>query len=292
VTQCMGTDPKRTQTRASAFARLLQRGKFKGSGVGLVDLDDDSGSIGKGDWNDDPRASCSNLLSWDSGIGMRELPPSSTSKNPENNPGPPTEENNKGVDNSNRQPEIASPVDHGGSTVPLTEVLSESSEDVCSAVSTEDASESYSFIRAFPPRKPLLDSVTHWFEQWLNQQFRSRPCGCDSSQSGDNSRSDDPASAGTAGTTPSSSRSKKRPAGDLTPNDEDGSRGDQKRPRISATKEGEPRFACPFFKRDPSRYKDLRSCPGPGWTSIHRLKYVPGPHSTSDRIQKTELPNS
>ena len=39
------------------------------------------------------------------------------------------------------------------------------------------------------------------------------------------------------------------------------------------TKENETKlFACPFFKRNPHRYKRCRSCPGPGWVSVHRLK--------------------
>ena len=32
------------------------------------------------------------------------------------------------------------------------------------------------------------------------------------------------------------------------------------------------RFACPFFKRNPRRYHQWRSCPGPGWASVHRIK--------------------
>ncbi|KAF9877564.1 hypothetical protein CkaCkLH20_04699 [Colletotrichum karsti] len=33
-----------------------------------------------------------------------------------------------------------------------------------------------------------------------------------------------------------------------------------------------PRFACPYYKRDPIKYKHHRSCFGPGWPEIHRLK--------------------
>lgn len=32
------------------------------------------------------------------------------------------------------------------------------------------------------------------------------------------------------------------------------------------------RLACPYFKRDRAKYAVWRSCPGPGWTSVHRLK--------------------
>ncbi|KAI2640778.1 hypothetical protein GGS26DRAFT_177639 [Hypomontagnella submonticulosa] len=32
------------------------------------------------------------------------------------------------------------------------------------------------------------------------------------------------------------------------------------------------RFACPYFKRSPHIYMHERSCAGPGWTSVHRVK--------------------
>lgn len=32
------------------------------------------------------------------------------------------------------------------------------------------------------------------------------------------------------------------------------------------------RLACPFFKRNPHKYKDQGKCVGPGWTTVHRLK--------------------
>ncbi|KAF2495305.1 hypothetical protein BU16DRAFT_386157 [Lophium mytilinum] len=32
------------------------------------------------------------------------------------------------------------------------------------------------------------------------------------------------------------------------------------------------RLACPYFKHNPRRYQDITSCPGPGWSSVPRLK--------------------
>ncbi|KAK3380985.1 hypothetical protein B0H63DRAFT_474711 [Podospora didyma] len=32
------------------------------------------------------------------------------------------------------------------------------------------------------------------------------------------------------------------------------------------------KFACPFFKRSPARYRTSRCCVGPGWSSVHRVK--------------------
>jgi hypothetical protein len=48
-----------------------------------------------------------------------------------------------------------------------------------------------------------------------------------------------------------------------------GGSGNNKRARTATE---EPRFACPFFQHDPNRHCTHRSCIGPGWTSIHRLK--------------------
>jgi hypothetical protein len=35
-----------------------------------------------------------------------------------------------------------------------------------------------------------------------------------------------------------------------------------------------PKLACPFFKNNPSKYQSWTSCLGPGWDSMHRVKYV------------------
>jgi hypothetical protein len=34
------------------------------------------------------------------------------------------------------------------------------------------------------------------------------------------------------------------------------------------------KFACPYFKRNPKKYRKWTSCPGPGWNEVHRVKYV------------------
>ncbi|KAF4448881.1 hypothetical protein F53441_7769 [Fusarium austroafricanum] len=43
---------------------------------------------------------------------------------------------------------------------------------------------------------------------------------------------------------------------------------DKKRPKTSSSL----RFACPFYKHDPERYETSRSCCGPGWETVHRVK--------------------
>lgn len=44
-------------------------------------------------------------------------------------------------------------------------------------------------------------------------------------------------------------------------------------PEPSASPKGR-KFACPFFKNDPVKYGTERTCVGPGWDKIPRLKYV------------------
>jgi hypothetical protein len=37
------------------------------------------------------------------------------------------------------------------------------------------------------------------------------------------------------------------------------------------------RYICPFFYRDPERWRKIHSCSGDGWEQFHRLKYVSTP---------------
>ncbi|KAF2797275.1 hypothetical protein K505DRAFT_334452 [Melanomma pulvis-pyrius CBS 109.77] len=61
-----------------------------------------------------------------------------------------------------------------------------------------------------------------------------------------------------------------------TPSSNPDDDGPTKRRRVSiaTTEDSEtgPRFACPFYKHDPDRYRHRRTCPGPGWPTVHRMK--------------------
>ncbi|KAH6898092.1 hypothetical protein B0T10DRAFT_555429 [Thelonectria olida] len=56
--------------------------------------------------------------------------------------------------------------------------------------------------------------------------------------------------------------------------DDDGRGGDHKKFKRASLPEGfnAPMFACPFYRRNPTKHMKPRSCGGPGWPSIHRLK--------------------
>lgn len=59
----------------------------------------------------------------------------------------------------------------------------------------------------------------------------------------------------------------------------DGDENSNKHPKPSLSgpddDSGTPKkFACPYFKRNPRKYQRFRSCPGPGWDTVHRVKLV------------------
>jgi hypothetical protein len=55
---------------------------------------------------------------------------------------------------------------------------------------------------------------------------------------------------------------------------DDNTAGDLKTRRTALRDQFEPRLACPFTKAPPQKGDLYRACLGPGWSSIHRLKYV------------------
>lgn len=73
-----------------------------------------------------------------------------------------------------------------------------------------------------------------------------------------------------------SSGKRKSRSGDHTPPNDDQDAGPNKRRRGSQatieSSEMATRFACPFYKHEPHRFRSRRTCPGPGWLTVHRMK--------------------
>lgn len=70
---------------------------------------------------------------------------------------------------------------------------------------------------------------------------------------------------------------KYHPEGSLPPDDDDDDDQPHKRRGISARimsncSEMGVKFACPFYKHAPDQYRNRRTCPGPGWPTVHRMK--------------------
>ena len=74
----------------------------------------------------------------------------------------------------------------------------------------------------------------------------------------------------------SGQKRKARPEGSPPPDDDDENTPNKRRRGSAATtadsSDSGARFACPFFKHDPERYRNRRTCPGPGWPTVHRMK--------------------
>jgi hypothetical protein len=73
----------------------------------------------------------------------------------------------------------------------------------------------------------------------------------------------------------STGKRKARSDEDLQPNnDEDNNANKRRRGSLAALESSEigARFACPFYKHEPHRFRNRRTCPGPGWPTVHRMK--------------------
>lgn len=72
-----------------------------------------------------------------------------------------------------------------------------------------------------------------------------------------------------------SSKRKSRLEDHQPPNDDEEDGSNKRRRGSMATVESSEtgaKFACPFFKNEPNRYRARRTCPGPGWPTVHRMK--------------------
>jgi hypothetical protein len=76
-----------------------------------------------------------------------------------------------------------------------------------------------------------------------------------------------------------STASGERNAEDMDGEDDTGTNGRRDKGREIGMTESS-KFACPYFKYDTHKYKNWKTCPGPGWNDVHRVKYASGPKST------------
>lgn len=54
--------------------------------------------------------------------------------------------------------------------------------------------------------------------------------------------------------------------------DEDDDGGEGRAAGKKRTKRVVDKFACPYMKHDPAKYENQRTCCGPGWDDVHRVK--------------------
>ncbi|KAK4444054.1 hypothetical protein QBC34DRAFT_196608 [Podospora aff. communis PSN243] len=65
----------------------------------------------------------------------------------------------------------------------------------------------------------------------------------------------------------------------------------QKRPKREQQQQPTRRFACPFARHNPAKFKNERTCCGPGWTGVHRVKeHVYRCHLLKNRCNRCSQP--
>ena len=48
--------------------------------------------------------------------------------------------------------------------------------------------------------------------------------------------------------------------------------GRTKKKKVNPKESGGRKFACPFCRHDPAKYRSVKTCCGPGWDDVHRVK--------------------
>lgn len=137
--------------------------------------------------------------------------------------------------------------------------------------------ESLDLVSQAEQRKVLLERLMEHIYATLAHNHAQGEGGGSTSFTPSSTTSGHSASAQPVRSTGKGGRGKRRPS----QNDSDGS-GDSdddeekhRRPVSKRSKHkqtGTMMLACPFFKRNPQRYQRERSCVGPGWETMHRLK--------------------
>ncbi|KAF4450194.1 hypothetical protein F53441_6628 [Fusarium austroafricanum] len=162
-------------------------------------------------------------------------------------------------------------------------ILSKLPEDLESSVSSQtpqsDASSSVTETYIGERKKQIVNSIVSNVTQWLRSMFdscRKNAGGNSAGGSGtpDESRGSSNKAKSTNLIKPSNQKRKltQMDNGETDDDNEEGRReGGQSGKRPIQNHENR-KYACPYFKYNPTKYKDWRVCPGPGWTDVHRVK--------------------
>lgn len=124
------------------------------------------------------------------------------------------------------------------------------------------------------PRQIITENVMMWFRHWLDSRLEllARQCNGQDGSSG-RTRGGLSEDSGSRGTIQGTKRV--RDADSDGSDDGCGERGsrDGKGKRVTQPVAGHiVRLACPYFKHNPPKYQQWRTCPGPGWETVHRVK--------------------
>jgi hypothetical protein len=130
--------------------------------------------------------------------------------------------------------------------------------------------------------RQLLDRLMREAPSIIDQEheLRTRPAGNSPKNTGSTSQLSSHSAAGQWQGSSSQKRVRKREGSqgagegddDDDDDDEPGEPTKRYRPNKPHSKIRGPLLACPFYQKNPTAYRQFRSCTGPGWPTCHRLK--------------------
>lgn len=137
-------------------------------------------------------------------------------------------------------------------------------------------SEEFQFLKVFglAVAKNVLTKVRRFVEEHAGIVSHTGPSTPSSCRRGQTTQITTPLNSAASST----GKRTREEAGSGIPNGDGSGDGPDKRPKVNGFSSLSPpllrKFACPYYKRYPERHRKWRSCSGPGWDTIHRLKLV------------------
>jgi len=186
--------------------------------------------------------------------------------------------------------QLLSPPSSPSRSTPMTGVIYNTNEatkhtEVFTGESSSSSDESCSDMDSTWLRrrqKALIEHIMRTLCQHLDSKILQHGGGNGNGDPGNSSALQEGPSSGGASTgsdVPGMDRQRRerhiRGDGDGRGGDDDENDGDNRRRKSkipTETAEERPKFACPYYKRNPGKYGKWTSCPGPGWDEVHRVK--------------------
>lgn len=165
--------------------------------------------------------------------------------------------------------------DHLSATSSIESDLEDNESSEAEVMSPETLFQSSFISRVLDTyKKEMVESLMTEFKVLLDHnleiQSRATSTGSPNSSSPPRSYAEQPSQQGVSGR----GKRKERDEDEAGSSRDDGDNRRHKKARVKGpAQDFSPRkFACPYYRRNSQRHKKHRSCAGPGWMSVHRVK--------------------
>jgi hypothetical protein len=143
-------------------------------------------------------------------------------------------------------------------------------------------------------KRQIIDSIVFNVAQWMRSILDSCRKNAGGNSGGASDTPDESQGSGSKAKTSNSTRPSYQKRRLTEVDDDETDEDDEERHeenRQSGEKLGQDRenrkYACPYFRYNPTKYRGWRICPGPGWADIHRVKYVSRDHNSTLKLTLT-----